>query len=140
METTILKQELLDLETEYWQAMKDNDIDTALRLSDERCLVAGAEGLANLDKPTLTKMFKEGTWRLQTFAFDKNVELQELGKDVAVLAYKVHSTFLFEGEEVTLDAADTSTWVRRKGQWVCAAHTETPIGDLFGRKAKRRGD
>jgi hypothetical protein len=36
-----------------------------------------------------------------------------------------------------LDAADSSTWVRRNGRWLCALHTEAILGDPFGRDRQR---
>ena len=38
-----------------------------------------------------------------------------------------------DGEPVSLEAADVSTWVRRDGRWLCALHTESLAGDPFGR-------
>ncbi len=38
-----------------------------------------------------------------------------------------------DGEPVAFDAADTSTWVRRDGRWLCALHMESVAGDPFGR-------
>ncbi|HEX5055391.1 MAG TPA: nuclear transport factor 2 family protein, partial [Gammaproteobacteria bacterium] len=53
--------------------------------------------------------------------------------DAAVLAYKVHSQITVDGESVSIEAADASSWVKRDGQWVCALHTEAILGDPFGR-------
>jgi hypothetical protein len=52
---------------------------------------------------------------------------------VALVGYKVHEDLTVDGKSVSLDAADTSTWVRRDGRWVCALHTESLLGDPFGR-------
>jgi len=38
-----------------------------------------------------------------------------------------------DGKAVELEAADSSTWVRLEGHWVCAVHTEAIAGDPFGR-------
>jgi hypothetical protein len=38
-----------------------------------------------------------------------------------------------DGKPLSLDAADTSTWVKKDGEWLCAAHTEAITGDPFGR-------
>ena len=56
-----------------------------------------------------------------------------LSEDVAVIAYRVKELLTVDGKPITIDAADSSTWVRRNGQWVCALHTEALIGDPFGR-------
>ena len=65
-----------------------------------------------------------------------HAELRLLGDDVAVLAYQVHEELTVDGKPVTLDASDSSTWIRRDGRWRCAAHTEAVFGDSFGRDRK----
>jgi hypothetical protein len=45
----------------------------------------------------------------------------------------VHEDLTVDGKPVTLDAAESSTWVRRDGRWACAMHTEAIAGDPFGR-------
>jgi hypothetical protein len=37
-----------------------------------------------------------------------------------------------------MKAADSSTWVRRDGRWVCAVRTESLSGDPFGRDRQAR--
>jgi hypothetical protein len=56
-----------------------------------------------------------------------------LADDVAIVAYKVTEDLTVQGKPVHLEAADSSTWVRRDGRWVCALHTEAIAGDPFGR-------
>ena len=60
-----------------------------------------------------------------------------LRDDVAVVAYVVTEELTVENKPVTLKAADSSTWVRRDGRWVCAVHTESLSGDPFGRDRSR---
>jgi hypothetical protein len=45
----------------------------------------------------------------------------------------VHEDITVDGSRLAFDAADTSTWVRQNGSWLCAMHTESLIGDPFGR-------
>ena len=49
--------------------------------------------------------------------------------DVAVLTYEVTQTVSGRGshEATTQHMADSSTWIRRDGHWICAMHTETPL-------------
>src|SRR5215475_5785137 len=49
MASTPVEYDLLDLEIEYWQAVRDKSADAALRLTDEGCLIAGASGVRRLD-------------------------------------------------------------------------------------------
>ncbi len=130
---TALENELLSLEKQYWQALQDGDDATALRLTDDPCIVAGAQGVASLDHETMAGMLKQGTWKLRRFAIDPDAKVRLIGDDVAVLAYTVHEELTVDGNPVKLFASDASTWVRRDGRWVCALHTEALAGDPFGR-------
>jgi hypothetical protein len=132
MATAITERELIELERKYWQAMKDGDVDTALRLTDVPCLVTGSQGIASIDPPTFRRMFKSGP-KLDRFVFKDGAKMRKLGDDVAVLAYEVHEELTVDGKPMSLDAADCSTWVRRDGRRVCASHTEAIEGDPFGR-------
>jgi uncharacterized protein (TIGR02246 family) len=132
MSTTTLEAELLGLEKQYWQALKDNDLDTALRLTDEPCLLTGAQGVGLVDRKTLAAMMKSASYTLNRFEL-KNVQVRPLRDDVAVIAYQVHEELTVEGKPVVLDATDSSVWVRRDGRWLCAHHTESIAGDPFGR-------
>jgi len=41
-----------------------------------------------------------------------------------------------EGKPLTMKAADATTWVRQDGEWMAALHTESLLGDPFGRQRK----
>jgi uncharacterized protein (TIGR02246 family) len=137
MPTATLEAELVDLEKQYWQALKDNDLDTALRLTDEPCLLTGAQGVGLVDRKTLAAMMKSASYTLNRFEL-KNVQVRALRDDVALIAYQVHEELNVEGKPVVLDATDSSAWVRRDGRWFCAHHTESIAGDPFGRDRQKR--
>ncbi|HMF44908.1 MAG TPA: nuclear transport factor 2 family protein [Polyangia bacterium] len=128
-----MESELVDLERRYWQALQDGDADTALALTDDPCIVAGAQGVASLDRDTMAGMLKQGSWKLRRFSIDPDVKLKMIGDDAAILAYTVHEELTVDDRPVKLQASDASTWVRRDGRWVCALHTEALAGDAFGR-------
>jgi hypothetical protein len=127
------EQNLLDLERRYWQALKEKDVDGALALTDEPCLVTGASGVGKVDKKAYAAMMENATWTLDDFSIGDDVQVRMLNDDAAILAYTVREKLDVEGELVTLDAADASTWVRRGERWVCAMHSESILGDPFGR-------
>jgi ketosteroid isomerase-like protein len=133
MPETTIERELVDLERRYWQALKDKDADAAVQLTDEPCIVAGAQGVGLIDHPTYVRMMENASWTIVDFAIGDDVQVLMLGDDTAVLAYTVHEELEVDGEPVALDAADTSTWVRRDGRWLCATHTESISGDPYGR-------
>lgn len=136
MPNTTLANELLDLEKQYWQAIKERDADTAIRLTDEECIVTGAQGVNRVNRSDFREMMKQAPYELHAFEL-KDPEVQQIRDDVVVLAYKVHEELTVDGKPVKLDAADASTWIRRGDRWLCALHTESITGDPFGRDRKR---
>ena len=129
-------EELLALEHQYWQAIKDGDAALSARLSDDPCVVTGSQGVGRIDYVTLEGMFAGATWKLTGFEITSPI-VALLTDDVAVVAYRVHEDLLVDGQPLALDASDSSTWVRRNGEWVCAVHTEAIAGDPFGRDRAR---
>ena len=137
MAATTIEQELLTLENRYWQALKERDLDTALSLTDDPCIVVGAQGVGSVDKKTYASMMKESTWEIVDFSIGDDVKVRVFG-DTAVVAYTVHEDVIVDGEPLSFDAADSSTWIRRDGQWICTLHTESVLGDPFARDRKSR--
>lgn len=134
MENTNIGQEIYGLEKRYWQAMKDNDTKTILSLTDDPCIVTGPQGILKLSKKDFTAMMNAPqNYRLRNFEFDNGYEVSILNDDTAVIAYKLRESVEVEGEFLKLNLAESSTWRRRDGRWVCSLHTETIAGDPFGR-------
>jgi hypothetical protein len=130
---TALEQEFLDLELQFWTAMRDHDVEAAKRLTDEPCIITGPQGVSRITRDALAAMISSSTYSLDDFEMKKDAQVSMLGDDVAVVAYGVHEDLTVEGKKVSLDALDASTWVRKNGRWVCALHTEAIAGDPFGR-------
>jgi hypothetical protein len=133
MTTATIEKELVELETQFWQAIKDKDLDSALQLTDDTCIVTGAQGAASLDRNAFAGMLNSPGWTLNDFEFVGDVIARAITDDVAVVAYTMREQMTVDGKPLTLDAADASTWVRRDGRWLCALHTESILGDSFGR-------
>jgi hypothetical protein len=89
--------------------------------------------VGRIDRQTLAAMLKAAPYSLHRFEVKDDAQVRVLCDDVAILAYTVREELTVEGKPVTLEAADSSTWVRRHGEWVCALHTEAIAGDPFGR-------
>ncbi|HMC96916.1 MAG TPA: nuclear transport factor 2 family protein [Flavobacteriales bacterium] len=140
MQNDVTTTELVQLENRYWQAIKDQDAKTCAELSCDPCVVTGAQGVGVLTKEQMrTMMEQQNQYTLERFEL-KDVQARMLGPDTAIVAYKVHEELTVEGRPVVLEAADTSTWVRRDGQWECAMHSEAILGDPFGRdRTAKRG-
>lgn len=132
MASTTIEKELLGLERQFWQAMKDHDVEAAMKLTDFPCILAGPQGVSRVDKKSFEKMMSAATFEIDDFQLD-DAEVRLIGDDVAVVAYKVHEDLTVDGKSISLDASDSSTWIRRDGRWVCALHSEALVGDPFGR-------
>ncbi len=123
-----INQEILTLERQFWTAMREQDLTKAMQLTEFPCIVAGAHGLQSIDKEQFIKMFQSSQETIRYFDVDeKNAEVMQVNDNTAVVAYKVKSTFGKKGEEKTIEAVDTSTWIKKDNSWVCVMHTETEL-------------
>lgn len=134
MENKNLETEIIKLENQYWNAIKDNDIETMMKLSDENCIITGAQGVSKIKRSDFPKMNDKDkrTYTLNEFKL-KDHQITVLNEDTVVVGYKVWENLTVEGKPLEFEAADASTWVRRDGKWVCSLHTESIAGDPFGR-------
>jgi hypothetical protein len=128
------EKDLIEVEQQFWQAMKDRDGEVVGRLTADPSILTGAQGVSRLDRKTMVSMIEDpnSTWELHDFELS-DIQVQMLNDDVAVVAYKVIEEMTVDGEPTTIEAADSSTWVRHNGTWECAVHTEALLGDPFGR-------
>ena len=133
-----VEQELLELEKRFWQALKDKDVGTAVALTDFPVVVTGAQGVGHLDQDSFAAMMAAPSYTMRDFKLGDDAEVRLIGDDIAIVAYKAHEELTVDGEPVSLDVSDASTWVRRDGQWRCALHTESITGDPFGRDRQPR--
>ena len=134
MPTEERERELLALEKRFWDTMKTKDGRTAGRMTDDGCIVVGAQGVSAIDGATMEQLMADGKWELKQYSFDdKNAQVRFVSDDVAIVAYKVNERVVVDGKTIPIDANDSSVWVRRNGEWLCALHTESLAGDPYGR-------
>ena len=127
------KQQIIELETRFWQSMKDKDVDTAKSLIAKEGLVTGPMGTMTMDPDKYAQMTRDGQWTLQNFKIDK-VEVVQPNADSAIIAYEVRQTGDMKGQPMDLRCADSSVWVKEGGDWKCALHTETILEDANARQ------
>lgn len=134
METTNIEQTILKLEKSYWQAMKDNDSDTILSLTDDPCIVTGPQGIMKFNKKDfMTMMNSPQNYKLRDFQFKNGHQISVLDDKTAVIAYQVKESIEVDGRRIYLDLSESSTWRFINDKWVCSLHTEAIAGDPFGR-------
>jgi hypothetical protein len=134
MENRTIEKEIFGLEKQYWEAMKENDIDTMLSLTADPCIVVGAQGVMKFTKADFSAMMKKPqNYKLKDFEIHNDYQVSLLNADTAIIGYKVKESLDVEGKAINLEAAEASTWIRQGGKWTCSLHTETITGDPFGR-------
>ncbi len=118
------RNEIIELEKSYWDAMKSKDGSRTAELSADPALVTGMQGVMSIAKSKMGQMTEEGNWTLESYSFD-DIEVSTPAPDVAIIAYTVNQQVTMNGKSQTLRAADSSTWVRGCQGWQCHAHSET---------------
>lgn len=124
-----METEIIELEKEYWQAMEDRNFGTIKRLTRFPCLVAGKNGIRQVDETTFKTMFdsSEGV-KLKVLEI-KSEESQVIQGQTAVIAYLIKMEYVAQGEKTSFNCACTSTWVKENEEWICAMHTETDLAE-----------
>lgn len=124
----VLKREILDLEKAYWEAMKARDADTLRRLTaDEYTMVMG-ESITTEHKDEFVDTMTNGDMKLKSYRLDDGDAIfREIGKDVALVAYKGHSEFERAGRTEDADYNYSTTWVRHGKNWQAAASSAVRV-------------
>ena len=117
------KDDILALETAYWNALCRKDGDATSRLSADPSVVSGKQGVMTVSRPQMKSLTEEGNWTLDSYQFD-DVTFLSPAPDIAILAYTVTQTVTMNGKSQPLRAADSSTWIRGPEGWTCCAHSE----------------
>jgi uncharacterized protein (TIGR02246 family) len=126
MAPTVDAGTILDLEREYWEAVKRKDGDTVAKLSAESCLVVGVQGIREIERDEIARMATQH--QLESYTVDdRNARVLPFGDDVAVVAYEVDATMTLNGKRSSTRAYHSSVWVRDRGEWRCLMHTETQM-------------
>ena len=120
--------EIKSLEKKYWDSMILRDYETAVELTDFPCIVAGERGTHAFSREEFKKLLMGEDGKIKDFKFDEDsFEVRQISRDTAVIAYKLNCTFQHDGKDKTIEAVDTSTWVKKNGKWLCAMHTEVEM-------------
>lgn len=132
MATATIDREILALEHEYWDSMMSKDPDVVSRLTADESIVVGPQGVGMVSKKDIGSMVMSDDWKLKGYQFD-DVKFSKPDADTALIAYSVKEDLEVGGKPLTLEANDSTLWVRREKRWVCVLHTEALKGDPFGR-------
>ncbi len=119
---------LIDLENKFWQSLVDEDTDAALAMLDEPALMVSSHGAMKFDHAAYRQMAEKGPMVLKAYQLS-DIDVVFPADDTAILTYRVKQAMAprGNGESETQQMDDKSTWVRKRGQWQCVMHTETPL-------------
>ena len=127
-------QEILALEHDFWNALKDRDGRTVARLTAEDSTVVGASGVTGISPREMGQMTESASYTIKGFRIDRHkARITNLCDDAYAVSYPVQEELEVDGKPVKLQAFDTSVWKKTDAGWTCVLHTESIAGDAFGR-------
>jgi len=122
------EQDLVELETKFWQSMVDQDASTAVGLLNEPALMVSSHGAMQFDHAGYRKMADQGSTIVKSFELD-DMQVVFPNPSTAILTYSVRQGVAPRGKgETTFEEMhDSSTWIKAGNDWKCVMHTETPV-------------
>jgi len=117
--------EIMQLETDFWQSMLDQQPAKAAAMLPERAAMVAMYGIHHFGPAEYMKMAEQGDARITGFSF-ADAQVIFPADNVAVATYKVRQRFEMKGKPQEMTCFDSTTWVKRDGKWLAAVHTETP--------------
>lgn len=119
METEVIRNEIIDKEKKYWQALIDKDIDGAISMTHFPCVVTGPQGARIISEDQYREMLKASDTEQYNGIDIRDPRVEVVNEDTAILTYLTQ----MNGS----DMLDVSTWVHEGNKWVCAFHSENPV-------------
>jgi uncharacterized protein (TIGR02246 family) len=119
-----LREELMALERQNWEAMKERDRPAMRRLLADDLLQIFSDGSWYYKSEFLDYMVD---YRLDSYEIEPTYAVRRIGPDVAALVYRVTSRGAARFTRTTTDKVlATSLYVRRDGKWTSVLYQETP--------------
>lgn len=118
------QKDIMELERQFWQAIVDMDADTAISLLDEESVSVSGWGIHHFSPAEYREMVRSGDARIIAFKFSEERVIFPT-PDVAIATYKADQSITVGKKSQDMVVYDTTTWVRKDGDWVATAHTET---------------
>jgi len=125
---TSIEVELRELERRYWEAAMQPDSAEMKRLTAGQFTFVMPAGINEFKRGDFIKMMTAGDFKLTSYEFvPAEATVRELGRDAALIAYRVKWTYDRDGKSEATDTYYTSIWVREDGEWKYAAACESPL-------------
>lgn len=115
----MIRNEIVDMEKKYWQALIDKDVEAAISMTHFPCIVAGPQGANSISEDQYREMLKTSDTDKYDGIDIRDARVEVVNEDTAILTYLTQ----MNGS----DMLDVSTWVHESNKWVCAFHSENPV-------------
>jgi hypothetical protein len=123
-DTAALREELMALEKESWEFLKNRDRAAMRRFLPEDAVQIYADGTRYYRSEVLERMTN---YRLDHYEIAPTYGLRVIGPDAAVLIYRVTSRGAVRFDRTATDKVlASSLYVRRNGKWRSVLYQETP--------------
>lgn len=123
-----METEIFELEKKYWQGMEDHEYETVKNLTYFPCIIAGKNGVHEVDETNFKKMFESGDGdKIKVLGFS-DVKSQRFIGTTEVIAYIIELQDIKQNK--MMKCACTSTWIKENNNWTCALHTEAELSEL----------
>jgi hypothetical protein len=121
------EKDLIGLETQFWQALVDQDADAAIKLLSEPALMVSSHGAMQFDHAGYRKMVDKGAMIVTSYEFS-GMKVMQPNPTTAILTYGVKQVLKSRetGDSTTQQMNDSSTWIKVGTSWKCVMHTESP--------------
>ena len=120
-------QDILDLEHRYWETMAAGEHGKSAELLADEAVVVGSMGAHAFRKADYEAMSQQSGWAITSYDLsDEKVTFPT--ENCAVVTYKVKQEAEHKGKPMSMEAWNSTVWVKDGGDWKCVAHSESPAG------------
>jgi hypothetical protein len=118
-----VRDTLMSLERQLWEAWKNKDGNTYQRLLSADSIGVGRGGVDN--RAAVIRGITGSDCVVRSYSFD-NAQVSMLNPNTAILTFRAMQDATCEGQVIPAMVWATSVYVRRNGRWQAAFHQETP--------------
>jgi len=122
-----MKNEILELEKQYWAAMAAHDFHTVTKLTHFPCILTAKNGVREVDEKAFQEGFEQAKEMEMKIIGITDEKVQMLSDDYGIIGYTVEIEHVVKAETTRSKAACGSAWIKEDGEWKCALHSETEI-------------
>ena len=122
-----MEDQILKLETQYWQGMTNHEYDIVKKLTYFPCTVVSNNGVKSVDESTFKSLFDQGSDIKMQIKGLTDAVVKVFSQSFATIGYVVEIEMDINGKSTLNKCACTSAWIQENGFWRCQLHAETDL-------------